>query len=203
MSPAQWTETDSPPHDHHDRNTLPWRLLSGLSFRATFYHLGVVRFFRDSGALQDVIDIASVSGGSILAAHLVLNWNRYNGDDSNGPRSFFGTGGQHTRATWLRSGSHGLSSERCFGRAGTTRLTTVGSHHRRGFDISGLHRRRGSRAVRGDTAVTAASQVKSPTHLVDPTGPARLAKLCLLGNCLCALPCRSPLQNVQSGQLSR
>ena len=55
--------------------------LSGGGFRATLYHLGVVRFMRDAGALQDVTDIASVSGGSILAAHLVLNWDRYNGDD--------------------------------------------------------------------------------------------------------------------------
>ena len=55
--------------------------LSGGGFRATLYHLGVVRFLRDAGALKDVTDIASVSGGSILAAHLVLNWERYNGDD--------------------------------------------------------------------------------------------------------------------------
>ena len=33
------------------------------------------------GCLKDVVDIASVSGGSILAAHLALNWNRYNGTD--------------------------------------------------------------------------------------------------------------------------
>ncbi len=55
--------------------------LSGGGFRATLYHLGVIRFLRDAGALQDVSDIASVSGGSILAAHLVLNWDRYTGDD--------------------------------------------------------------------------------------------------------------------------
>ena len=55
--------------------------LSGGGFRATLYHLGVIRFLRDAGALPHVTDIASVSGGSILAAHLVLNWDRYNGDD--------------------------------------------------------------------------------------------------------------------------
>lgn len=55
--------------------------LSGGGFRATLYHLGVVRFLRDAGVLRDVTDIASVSGGSILAAHLVLNWERYSGDD--------------------------------------------------------------------------------------------------------------------------
>ena len=55
--------------------------LSGGGFRATLYHLGVVRFLRDAGVLRDVTDIASVSGGSILAAHLALNWDQYNGDE--------------------------------------------------------------------------------------------------------------------------
>ena len=55
--------------------------LSGGGFRATLYHLGVIRYLRDAGALQEVSDIASVSGGSILAAHLVLNWDKYTGDD--------------------------------------------------------------------------------------------------------------------------
>ena len=55
--------------------------LSGGGFRATLYHLGLVRFLRDAGALEAVEEIASVSGGSILAAHLVLNWDRYNGND--------------------------------------------------------------------------------------------------------------------------
>jgi len=53
--------------------------LSGGGFRATLYHLGIVRFLRDAGALERVTHITSVSGGSILAAHLVLNWDRYNG----------------------------------------------------------------------------------------------------------------------------
>src|SRR5262249_38476959 len=55
--------------------------LSGGGFRATLFHLGVVRFMRDAGFLRHITDIASVSGGSILGAHLALNWNRYNGDD--------------------------------------------------------------------------------------------------------------------------
>jgi predicted acylesterase/phospholipase RssA len=55
--------------------------LSGGGFRAMLYHLGVVRFLRDAGALRDVTDIAAVSGGSVLAAHLVLNWDQYNGDE--------------------------------------------------------------------------------------------------------------------------
>src|SRR6516165_7749096 len=53
--------------------------LSGGGFRATLYHLGLVRFLRDAGILPRVTHITSVSGGSVIAAHLVLNWDRYNG----------------------------------------------------------------------------------------------------------------------------
>ena len=56
--------------------------LSGGGFRATLYHLGVIRYLRDNGSLPLVADIASVSGGSVLAAHLVLNWDRYTGSDA-------------------------------------------------------------------------------------------------------------------------
>jgi predicted acylesterase/phospholipase RssA len=55
--------------------------LSGGGFRATLFHLGVLRFLKDAGQLQHVTDVASVSGGSILAAHLVINWERYSGSD--------------------------------------------------------------------------------------------------------------------------
>ncbi len=53
--------------------------LSGGGFRASLYHLGLVRFLHDAGILPQVSHITSVSGGSILSAHLVLNWDRYNG----------------------------------------------------------------------------------------------------------------------------
>src|SRR5262249_26392438 len=53
--------------------------LSGGGFRASLYHLGLVRFLRDADILSRVSQITSVSGGSIFAAHLVLNWGRYNG----------------------------------------------------------------------------------------------------------------------------
>src|SRR3954463_11234130 len=56
--------------------------LSGGGFRATLYHLGLVRFLRDAKILPNVTQVTSVSGGSILAAHLVLNWDRYNGSAS-------------------------------------------------------------------------------------------------------------------------
>jgi len=54
--------------------------LSGGGFRATLFHLGVVRFLHDTEHLPQVRCITSVSGGSILAAHLALNWNRYAND---------------------------------------------------------------------------------------------------------------------------
>jgi predicted acylesterase/phospholipase RssA len=53
--------------------------LSGGGFRATLFHLGLVRFLRDADILPSVTHITSVSGGSVLAAHLVLNWDRYTG----------------------------------------------------------------------------------------------------------------------------
>ncbi|TWT37064.1 Patatin-like phospholipase [Posidoniimonas corsicana] len=55
--------------------------LSGGGFRATLYHLGMVRWLRDAGLLTSVSHITSVSGGSVLAAHLALNWDRYCGDE--------------------------------------------------------------------------------------------------------------------------
>src|SRR5436305_13757386 len=53
--------------------------LSGGGFRATLYHLGLLRFLRDADLLRQVTHITSVSGGSIMAAHLVLNWENYTG----------------------------------------------------------------------------------------------------------------------------
>ena len=53
-------------------------VLSGGGFRATLFHLGVIRFLKDQDLLPDVKHICSVSGGSIMAAHLVANWLRYN-----------------------------------------------------------------------------------------------------------------------------
>jgi len=54
--------------------------LSGDGFRATLYHLGVIRYLHEVGLLGRVSHVCSVSGGSIIAAHLVLNWERYTGN---------------------------------------------------------------------------------------------------------------------------
>jgi predicted acylesterase/phospholipase RssA len=53
--------------------------LSGGGFRATLFHLGMVRLLREANVLPAVTHITSVSGGSILAAHLLLHWHRYTG----------------------------------------------------------------------------------------------------------------------------
>ncbi len=45
--------------------------LSGGGFRAALFHLGAVRRLNELGVLSKVTTISSVSGGSILAAHLV------------------------------------------------------------------------------------------------------------------------------------
>jgi hypothetical protein len=53
--------------------------LSGGGFRATFFHLGVIRYLYEADLLKNVILICSVSGESILAAHLLQHWHYYTG----------------------------------------------------------------------------------------------------------------------------
>src|SRR5689334_3429624 len=54
--------------------------LSGGGFRATLFHLGVVRYLRDAGLLTNVAHICAVSGGSIAATHVVRKWASYSSD---------------------------------------------------------------------------------------------------------------------------
>jgi predicted acylesterase/phospholipase RssA len=55
--------------------------LSGGGFRATLFHLGVIGFLRSHNLLPLVRNICSVSGGSILAAHMVTRWEEYSDGD--------------------------------------------------------------------------------------------------------------------------
>lgn len=55
--------------------------LSGGGLRATFFHFGTVKALKRTGLLRHVNAIISVSGGSILAAHIAKNWDRYCGSD--------------------------------------------------------------------------------------------------------------------------
>ncbi|TWT73976.1 patatin-like phospholipase family protein [Allorhodopirellula solitaria] len=57
-------------------------LLSGGGFRATLFHLGVIRYLRESGKLSSVSAVYSVSGGSIIAAHMALHWSDYTGSET-------------------------------------------------------------------------------------------------------------------------
>ena len=56
--------------------------LSGGGFRATLFHLGLIRALRTTTfngdmALHAVREVYAVSGGSILAAHFLMNYTRY------------------------------------------------------------------------------------------------------------------------------
>jgi predicted acylesterase/phospholipase RssA len=55
--------------------------LSGGGFRATLFHLGVIQYLRKANLLPAVRHITAVSGGSIIAAHVAMNWDRYSGSD--------------------------------------------------------------------------------------------------------------------------
>ena len=48
--------------------------LSGGGFRATLFHVGSLLRLNDAGILKNVEEVTSVSGGSIIAAHLALKW---------------------------------------------------------------------------------------------------------------------------------
>lgn len=67
-----------PATSQHDVGRLKILLaLSGGGFRATVFHLGVLRAFSDLGLSGDITAISSVSGGSITAAQVVLKWHEY------------------------------------------------------------------------------------------------------------------------------
>lgn len=57
--------------------------LSGGGFRATLFHVGVVLCLRNANLIKDVERIVSVSGGSILAAFLVENWETFTDGSEN------------------------------------------------------------------------------------------------------------------------
>ncbi|AGM45716.1 patatin-like phospholipase family protein [Aeromonas hydrophila] len=52
--------------------------LSGGGFRATLYSLGSLIRLNEAGLMRELDTITSVSGGSITAAWLMLNWSKFN-----------------------------------------------------------------------------------------------------------------------------
>jgi predicted acylesterase/phospholipase RssA len=73
------TTTTDAPSDGGPRIAL---CLSGGGLRATFFHFGTVKALKRMGLLPQVKTIVSVSGGSILAAHIATNWERYRGTEA-------------------------------------------------------------------------------------------------------------------------
>ena len=62
-------------------SSMAWRCPAEVSGPPCFT-FGVIKLLRDTGMLTSIRRIGAVSGGSILAAHLVLNWDRYTGDEA-------------------------------------------------------------------------------------------------------------------------
>ena len=55
--------------------------LSGGGFRATLFHVGSLLRLNEAGLLGQLEEVTSVSGGSIISAHLALNWGRLQFDE--------------------------------------------------------------------------------------------------------------------------
>jgi NTE family protein len=63
----------SEPGEEHLEDTLAL-CLSGGGYRAMVFHVGVLWYLRDAGILPKLARVSSVSGGSITAGVLALNW---------------------------------------------------------------------------------------------------------------------------------
>lgn len=69
----------STPSPTQQNDTL---LLSGGGFRATLFHLGVIRFLAEQNHLSSISKVYSVSGGSVLAGYLALNWSEFSNPEA-------------------------------------------------------------------------------------------------------------------------
>ncbi|MBV6272580.1 patatin-like phospholipase family protein [Alcaligenaceae bacterium CGII-47] len=56
--------------------------LSGGGYRATLFHVGSLRRLAETGVLEQVSHVSSVSGGSIVAGALAADWVRHPTDDA-------------------------------------------------------------------------------------------------------------------------
>jgi len=61
--------------------------LSGGGYRAMLFHLGVLQYFNDAALLKSLDRISSVSGGSITAGILGMQWNALTFDPPGMPRT--------------------------------------------------------------------------------------------------------------------
>jgi len=55
--------------------------LSGGGFRATLFHVGSLVRLNEAGLLGQLDEVTSVSGGSIIAAHLAVSWGNLQFDE--------------------------------------------------------------------------------------------------------------------------
>jgi len=62
--------------------------LSGGGFRATLFHVGSLLRINNAGFLPEIKEVTSVSGGSIIAAHLGVNWSTLQFNDDNVATNF-------------------------------------------------------------------------------------------------------------------
>lgn len=69
------TVAPAPPPDYSGMTNLSL-CLSGGGYRAMLFHLGALWRLNEMGLLPEIIQVESVSGGSIVAAQLVLNWQK-------------------------------------------------------------------------------------------------------------------------------
>jgi NTE family protein len=84
-SPVEHLDTKSPKKEIEDGIAL---CLSGGGYRAMVFHLGALWRLNELGILKKLKRISSVSGGSITAAVLGMNWHKL-GFDDNGVASAF------------------------------------------------------------------------------------------------------------------
>src|SRR5260370_41264574 len=95
-SPVRWIPPDDPPQPPAPGIAL---CLSGGGYRAMLFHLGALWRLNELGYLPQLERVSSVSGGSITAAVLGLNWTRLAVDPVSGAgAAFHRAGGQPNRA---------------------------------------------------------------------------------------------------------
>lgn len=77
-SPVRWLPTDDPTGSSLDPGAA--LCLSGGGYRAMVFHVGVLWRLNEAGMLPGLRRISSVSGGSLTAGVLAMNWSRLDFD---------------------------------------------------------------------------------------------------------------------------
>ena len=73
-APVQITDTGSPFDDAKNPEEGIALCLSGGGYRAMLFHVGALWRLNDAGYLPKLTRISSVSGGSITAGVMAMNW---------------------------------------------------------------------------------------------------------------------------------